>query len=155
VQGEQLATQREQLENQQALSAEQTAVLKLQATELGQSIEDRQREAEERRAEQASKVAAWYDQATITDRSGAREETRSILAARVRNDSDLPIYSVRVFFHQVAAVHEASEDYTLVDLGGPPARIRTMPPGKEEVVATGDSPISGTSSKRNQPPSKD
>ncbi len=48
--------QSEQLEDQRRINAEQTGVLALQAEELGESLKERKREAEQRRSAQAARV---------------------------------------------------------------------------------------------------
>ena len=48
--------QSDQLEEQRKINAEQTTVLALQAEELGESLEERKREAEQRRSAQAARV---------------------------------------------------------------------------------------------------
>jgi cbb3-type cytochrome oxidase subunit 3 len=51
-----LKVQSDQLEEQRKVNAEQTRVLALQVKELGESLEERRREALERRSSQASQV---------------------------------------------------------------------------------------------------
>ena len=48
--------QSEQLEDQRKINAKQTTVLALQAKELGESLEERKREAEQRKSAQAVRV---------------------------------------------------------------------------------------------------
>ncbi|TYB94055.1 hypothetical protein FXF53_27415 [Micromonospora sp. WP24] len=56
----------------------------------------RERELEAMRA-QASRVSAWWDTAYRVDDAGQRYSLGR--AALVRNASELPVHSVRVFFH--------------------------------------------------------
>jgi hypothetical protein len=55
-QAEEVRILKEQQKDQQNLSAAQTPVLKLQATDLEQSLAERQRDREQRQREQASRV---------------------------------------------------------------------------------------------------
>jgi len=66
-QAEMLDLQRGQLAEQEKTSAKQAEVLGLQAKELQGSLEEREREAEERRRGQASMVATWFAWAPIAD----------------------------------------------------------------------------------------
>jgi hypothetical protein len=59
--------------------------------------------------------------------------------AVIRNDSDLPVLSVRVFFHYIQAFSPASEEWEPVMRGGPPERIRVLPPDSEKFVAIPES----------------
>jgi hypothetical protein len=131
IQSGQLETQRQQLADQQAVSAKQVEVLELQASDLRASLDERARQVEFEHQAQASQVAAWF---ADNGRDMSRIQGPVMWGARIRNASDLPIYSLRVFFHAVSAVHAASEDFTLVDLGGPPERIRTIEPRSEQFV---------------------
>ena len=58
-QAEMLRVQAGQLGEQRKVNAEQIRVLGLQAAELRESLEERQREAAERRRAQASRVFIW------------------------------------------------------------------------------------------------
>lgn len=50
-----------QLTDQQAINAEQDKVLKLQAADLRESLDERQRDREQRHREQAARVFPWAE----------------------------------------------------------------------------------------------
>jgi hypothetical protein len=55
-----LELQRRQLAEQEKTSAKQAGVLELQTVELRESLEERKREAEDRRRSQAAMITAWF-----------------------------------------------------------------------------------------------
>lgn len=61
IQSNQLDAQHDQLHEQQMLNQKQTEVLELQARELKASIEQRERDAAERRRAQATRVFVWEE----------------------------------------------------------------------------------------------
>jgi len=95
VQTGQLEVLRDQLADQRKASAAQAEVLELQAAELRESLEEPKREAEARRSSQASLIAAWF--ASVPDHL----RHSSVWGAAIRNASDLPVFDVHTFFHQV------------------------------------------------------
>jgi hypothetical protein len=66
-QAEMLDLQRRQLAEQEKTTARQAEVLGLQAKELQGSLEEREREAEQRRRGQAAQVTAWFAWAWVMD----------------------------------------------------------------------------------------
>jgi hypothetical protein len=113
-----LRVQGEQLELQRKTSANQAEVLELQAKELRESLEERQREADERRRGQASKVTAWF---SLAKPGGGR------WGAWIRNGSDLPVLDVRTFFHNVQETQPGSR-WEPVMRGSLSDEIRVLPP---------------------------
>ena len=61
VQSGQLEVQHQQLDDQRTINARQAEVMELQAQELRESLDERKREAEARRAAQASQVFIWVE----------------------------------------------------------------------------------------------
>jgi hypothetical protein len=90
-QAEQVKLQREQLDDQQKINAEQAKVLKLQADELAESLADRKREDDERRRDQAYRIYTWEERAT-SYRMG--EGSADEITINVKNTSEQPIYEV-------------------------------------------------------------
>jgi hypothetical protein len=88
------------------VQAKQVEVLELQASDLRESLGQRQRDADERHRNQAATVTAWFD---------------------------LPILDVRTFFHYVTEKWEHG-DWDTRELGGPVERIRVMPPQADRFV---------------------
>jgi nitrogen fixation protein FixH len=137
IQSGQLAAQRDQLAEQRAVNEKQTGVLELQARELSESLAERKRHAEEQRRAQASQVAAWFGLgkvATDLEVGPGRTVVRPAWGAFVRNESALPVLSVRVFFHYIQADTAVSEDWTPIIRGGPVSMIRVLPPRSEQFV---------------------
>jgi hypothetical protein len=129
IQSDQLDAQREQFADQREINEKQTAVLALQSTELEASLAQRKEEAEDQRRAQANRVAAWFGSQPIG------LEGRIIQwGAFIGNSSDLPILNVRVFFHFIAADSPASEEWNPIMRGGPPSRIRVLPPQSQRFV---------------------
>ena len=129
--GEMLELQRRQLAEQEKTSAEQAEVLGLQARELQGSLEEREREAEERRRGQASMVAVWFAWAPVTSAINPDNDW----GATVRNASDLPVLDVRAAFHRVTEPVRGL-DWNPVSAGmpevdpGPAASHRAAPPDR-------------------------
>jgi hypothetical protein len=144
VQSGQLELQRQQLEDQRAASARQAEVLELQAAELRESLEERKRDADDKRRGQAAGVVAWVDKSP--DSAGMFVAW----GATIRNASDLPIFDVRVFFHLIH--RQDGGGWAPVSIGGPPPdeTIPVLPPTTERFVLipekvagmSGDIPIS-------------
>lgn len=122
-QAEMLDLQRRQLAEQEKTSAKQAEVLALQAKELRGSLEEREREAEERRRGQASMVAAWFAWAPVTDAINPGNDW----GATVRNASDLPVFDVRAAFHRVTEPVRGP-GWTPASAGSSLKSIRVLPP---------------------------
>ncbi len=115
IQDGQLRVLRDQLEDQRKASTAQAKVLELQAAELGESLEERKRQAESRQRAQAVRVTAWF----ALDPDPLRTvNVGPQWKALVRNASTDPVFDVRVFFHQIQP--QASGAWVLTDAGGPP-----------------------------------
>lgn len=123
VQTGQLEVLRAQLEDQQKASAAQAEVLKLQADDLRESLEERERQADDRRRSQAAKVNAWLKH---------NGEQRKRWGAHIHNASDLPIFDVRVFFYLPARAGEVT--WVPASIGGPDEAIPVLPPQSEGFV---------------------
>lgn len=95
-QAEMLRIQSEQLAEQRTINAQQTKVLELQATELQESLDQRQREARERRSAQASQVFLWEERTIVNAIGKLPEHT---VTAYVRNTSEQPVYDVLFSWH--------------------------------------------------------
>jgi hypothetical protein len=128
LQSGQLGLQRQQLDEQRRINEAQTEILKLQAQELSESLAERKRQEEDHRRAQASKVAAWF---TCKDEAFGEHTLRS-WGALIRNDSDLPILAVRVFFHFIQ--EEPGGDWQPINRGGPVERVRLVPPHHDEFI---------------------
>jgi TolA-binding protein len=106
IQSNQLDAQHDQLHEQQMVNQKQTEVLELQARELKASIEQRERDAAERRRAQATRVFVWeerhdhdprVDQATL---AAGGERPRPTIEACVKNASEQPIYDLLIRWHR-------------------------------------------------------
>jgi hypothetical protein len=123
------------LEEQKNVNSKQTAVLELQAQELSESLAERKRQAEEKRRTQASQVAAWFGLGEITSRPDVcLVRPEAVWGAFIRNESALPVLSVRVFFHYIHAETPVSENWTTRMRGGPVSVIRVLPARSERFV---------------------
>jgi len=91
-----LEIQSEQLAEQRKVNAEQIRVLALQAAELRESLDERKREAVERRNAQASQVLLAL-KVTAKGREGGPE-----IEATVRNASERqqPVYDAKLYWHR-------------------------------------------------------
>jgi hypothetical protein len=122
IQQEQLEVHRQQFEDQHEANVTQGGVLDLQAEEIRASLEQRMRDAEAQRRSQAARVTAWL----------ARSAPGEPWEARIRNDSDLPIFDVRTFFHKIHKVESVSGggDWEPVGQGGvpPEEHVCVFPP---------------------------
>lgn len=92
-QSKEVHDQADMLAEQRKLNEEQTPVLRLQAKELRESLDERTREAAERRRAQASRVFIWQDHIK-DDEFGALTVT-----AHVKNTSEQPIYALWFSWH--------------------------------------------------------
>lgn len=137
VQSDQLDYQQRQFNAQKALNAKQTTVLELQARELEGSLDERKRQAGEQRQAQASQVAAWFGSQHVPARGPA--VAHHTWGALIRNESALPVLSVRVFFNYIHAETAVSEDWKPIMRGGPVSMIRVLPPRSEQFVEIPDS----------------
>lgn len=133
LQSGQLDLQRQQLGDQRQANERQAAIAELQAQELRESLAQRKAAAERQRQEQASKVAAWFGSGEIPVVTTG-PPIRPAWGAIIRNNSDLPILGVRVFFHFISADNPASEHWEPIMRGGPPERIRVIPPRHDKFV---------------------
>lgn len=80
-------TQSAQLKDQREINAKQTEVLGLQVTELRESIDERRREAWQRRRAQAARIFI-----------GAPRERDGWVRPSVKNASDFPIYEAKLWY---------------------------------------------------------
>lgn len=87
-----LELQRQQLEAQREDSARQAGVLELQTADLRESLGEREREAEDRRRNQAMGVTAWLEQFEGT-------EFGDLWGTVVSNQSGQPIYDVHAYLY--------------------------------------------------------
>jgi hypothetical protein len=95
VQSGQLDLQRQQLEDQRKINEKQAGVAELQAQELRESLDERKREATERRQAQAAQVFVWLKQDSLI--------AEPSLAPYLRNSSRQPIYDLAVAWGGSAA----------------------------------------------------
>jgi cbb3-type cytochrome oxidase subunit 3 len=91
-----LKVQSDQLEEQRKVNAEQTRVLALQVKELGESLEERRREALERRSSQASQVFVREERYTY---HAVGKPPEKDITVYVRNTSKQPVYEVWFSWH--------------------------------------------------------
>jgi hypothetical protein len=103
-----LATLRSQAGDQQATNAKLASAAELQVQELRASLEERERAREERHRGQASRVFIWQEvtppnPATAYMETSAGRSMPVRITAMVSNDSDQPIYGVRVLWSREAA----------------------------------------------------
>jgi hypothetical protein len=94
VQSGQLELQRQQFAEQRKLNERQTEVLTLQAAELRESLEERKREAVERRNAQASQVHLAL-KVVAKSRDGGPEIEATVVNASERQQ---PIYDVKLYW---------------------------------------------------------
>jgi len=87
-----LKVQSEQLAEQRKVNAEQIRVLGLQAAELHESLEERQRESAKQRRAQASRVFIWIRA------SPEGSDPIDAAAVGVKNTSQQPIYDLSLFW---------------------------------------------------------
>jgi hypothetical protein len=98
IQTGQLDVQNRLLDDQAKANAQQVQLLQLQMANLTQSLEDRKRDAEQRRRAQASRVFVKQD---INVRPG----NPSLVTARVQNMSDQPVYDAELLWRRGSASH--------------------------------------------------
>jgi hypothetical protein len=94
----------------------------------GASVAKGMFEIERRREEAATKVAAWY----APESTGASARW----GAHVKNQSDLPIYDLRVEFHHFRRGHTARPYPPVVVPDSLPV---VVPPGEREFIVNGSS----------------
>ncbi len=102
VQAEQLDVQRQQLDDQRKINKKQAEVAGLQAEELRESLDQRMREAAERRRAQASRVFLTQEQDARGMDFGRPSEPPALVAS-IHNSSDQPIYGVEVLWRRGSA----------------------------------------------------
>jgi hypothetical protein len=136
VQSGQLDLQSRQFEEQRKVNEKQTGVLDLQAQELEASLAQRTAEAERQHRAQADQVTTWFAQHEAPARSAsiAGAGSSPVWGAVIRNDSALPILNTRVFFYFISAESPEAVKWRPIDRGGPPERIRVIPPHSENFV---------------------
>ncbi len=110
VQSGQLELQRQQLDGQRAAiedqiraNARQAGVLELQASELCESLDQRKREAEERRGAQASMVFLWEEKGAFNPPD---EPPVPSVIAHVVNTSDQPAYDAELYWRRGSAMYD-------------------------------------------------
>jgi hypothetical protein len=106
-QSEEVRTLKVQLKDQQDFNAKQVPVLELQAKELQQSLDERERDRAQRRRAQAARVLFWEDRAH-EHVSAERGFSASIIANAV-NTSDLPVYGLEIHWHKGTAPWDAPD----------------------------------------------
>jgi hypothetical protein len=92
-QAEMLRVQSDQLGEQRKINAEQTEVLSLQASELRESLDERKREAVERRQAQASRVFIWEERGMSMP---VNVPHFPVVTVHVVNSSDQPVYDAEL-----------------------------------------------------------
>jgi hypothetical protein len=85
------AKQSEQLAEDRKVNTEQIRVLELQATELQESLKQRQRETLERQSAQASLVFVWQQRTVVNALDKLPEHTVTV---HVHNTSNQPVYDI-------------------------------------------------------------
>jgi hypothetical protein len=106
VQADQLEVQQQGLEEQRAINVRQTDVLELQVKELRASLEQREREAGQRRHAQAAAVFIWEDRHDRDPRISQVQTAVTgvapgpVIVAHVKNTSRQPIYDVSLSWHR-------------------------------------------------------
>jgi len=154
-----LQVQSEQLAEQQKVNAKQIRVLKLQAAELRESLDERKREAEERRSAQAARVFVSQadgvsvahdpsemsemldeDEDSWTDITKAEAEAGGgwhVAEMTVVNTSDQPVYEAQLLWHRGSANHgwPNPEPLGTVMPGGEIKRTRRFPLGTNMPVS--------------------
>ncbi len=103
VQSGQLELQRQQLEDQREANAKQAEILELQGTELCESLDDRKREATERRRAQASRVLITQVRHPYIRNPAVITGGTAYVKATIFNGSGAPIYDTELRWHQGSA----------------------------------------------------
>jgi hypothetical protein len=143
-QGEMLKIQSGQLAEQRKINTEQMTVLGLQAEELRKSLEERDREADQRHRAQASRVFIWQqyregnpalydDPPDYIKHLGPvpHGESRPLMVAHVKNASDQPVYDLRVRWTLGTAFHSEMERLIPLMPGEQDRQILRMQPGED------------------------
>jgi hypothetical protein len=127
-QGRMLKVQSDQLNEQRKLNEKQTPVLELQSRELRESLNERERERDDRKRSQAAGVVTWLEKGRAPGGMFAG------WGAQVRNASDLPVFDVRAFFHLIR--QEDGGGWVPVAVGGlpPDQTALVFPAGAERFV---------------------
>lgn len=95
-----------ELKDQRDLNAKQTPVLELQAKELQEALDERKREAGERRRAQATGVYITIDRggmATTQAQRASGVRDPGFATARVTNTSNQPVYDLVISWHKGTA----------------------------------------------------
>jgi hypothetical protein len=111
---------------QHDFAMEQSTVLELQTKEIRASLKERERDADEQRRSQAATVTAWIE----------LQPEDGLWKAHIRNASDLPIFDVRTFFHEIRK--KPGEGWEPILQGEPPPRDETIcvfPPNADRLIA--------------------
>lgn len=128
----QLKLLKKQVTDQGEVNIEQLKVLKLQAPDLQESIDERKRDREQRHRDQASRVLFWEDRAH--EHVSAERGFSASITAYATNTSDLPVYGLEIRWHRGTAPW-GGPDY-LPDLmpGDTKEFSRTFPPDLPDSV---------------------
>jgi hypothetical protein len=105
IQSGQLDLQRQQLEDQRNANARQAEILGLQATELRESLQDRKREAAERRQSQAARVLLTETRHPYISNPSVITGGVARVTAAITNGSGAPIYDTELRWHLGSAPH--------------------------------------------------
>jgi hypothetical protein len=101
-QAKMLEVQSDQLGEDRTVNAEQIRVLKLQAEELRESLDERKHEAEDRRRAQASRVFIWEERGMNRP---ANVPPFPGVTAHVANSSDQPVYDAELVWRRGADLY--------------------------------------------------
>jgi hypothetical protein len=117
-QAKMLKVQSDQLGEDRTVNAEQIRVLKLQAEELRESLDERKREAEDRRRAQASRVFIWEERGMNRP---ANVPPFPGVTAHVVNSSDQPVYDAELVWRRGADLYGSPNPQPLPTImpGGP------------------------------------
>jgi hypothetical protein len=91
-QSAEVATLQRQSDDQRKVNQGQAGVLELQARELQESLDERRREADERRSAQTRLVYVWEERATHHEMGKSPVD---VVTAHVQNTSEQPVYDLR------------------------------------------------------------
>jgi hypothetical protein len=125
-QSAELAILKGQADDQQAANAKLAAAAELQAQELRESLDDRERLAEERRRAQAEQVFMWTDRPGMMPAripAGVPHE----VAVHVRNASPQPIRGVMFSWYRGHSSWDAPETVPYLMPGDEHMATRTLP----------------------------
>jgi hypothetical protein len=108
--GRRASRERLVIAGQQEINRQQAAVLELQAKDLAESLAERQQDREQRRQAQAARVFILQEVippesrvANVYVETKDGEPLRPLVAARVHNKSDQPIYDAEVLWRRGSA----------------------------------------------------